>query len=177
MKIKQKIVDIKESILNDGQSDIIRFFITLIVVVIVVLGLFYFTKYAINDGDVNIVVFDSVDGAVNYNIASIGTMLGKEDEEYYVFISSSEDDNLVGYQVEIAKYTEQDSDDILPIFYVDLASAVNNTYIATDENPENLDATSIDEMYFGDATLIKVKNGKVVSYITDIDDMAAEFGV
>ncbi len=176
MKIKQKLIDFKDGIISE-ESEVKSFLITLVVVLLIIGSLFYFTKYVINDGDVNIVVFDSIDGAVNYNIASVGTMLGKADEEYYVFISSSDDDNLVGYQVEIAKYTEQDSDDILPIFYVDLASAMNNNYIATDENPVNVDATTIDEMYFGDATLIKVKNGKVIAYYTTVEQMAVEFDV
>lgn len=177
-KIKEKLNDLKDDIiLNDEQSEIKRFGYTVLALCVLVLVIFLFTKYVINDGDVNIIVFDSYEGQVNYNIASVGTMLGKADEEYYVYLYSSEDTAVPLYQAPAALYTAQEIDDLLPIYYVDLENSLNQEFIATDENPENADATTIEELSLGEVTLIKVKNGKIVKYYNNIEDIEKELAV
>lgn len=178
MKIKEKLNDFKDSaLLNEEQSEIKRFGITVFCLFIIVFIVSVFTKYVINDGDINIVVFDSVEGQVNYNIASVGTMLGKADEEYYVYIYSSEDINIYTYQIAASLYTSQDIDDLLAVYYVDLEDSYNTDYIATDDNPENIEATSLDELALGELTLIKVSNGKIVKYLNNLEDIYEELAV
>lgn len=173
-----KFNDMKEKInLNEEQQEMARFAYTVIGLFLVVFLVFIFTKYVINDGDINIVVFDSVEGQVNYNIASVGTMLGKADEEYYVYLYSSEDTNVPVYQLPAALYVSQEIDDLLPIYYVDIEGNFNKSFIATEEKPENVDAKSIDEISLGEITLIKVVNGEISKYINNIDDIEIELSV
>lgn len=177
-KIKEKLNDMKENIVySDEQSEMKRFGITVLSLTVIVLAVFMFTKYVVNDGDVNIVVFDSYAGAINYNVITVGTILGKSDEEYYVLAYSSEDLNVASYQGVAYAYTSQESEDLIPVYSLDLETAFNIDYKATDENPENTEATSIDELSFGDITLIKVKNGKIVKYLNDLDDIREELAV
>lgn len=173
-----KFNDMKEKInLNEEQQEMARFAYTVIGLFLVVFLVFIFTKYVINDGDINIVVFDSVEGQVNYNIASVGTMLGKADEEYYVYLYSSEDTNVPVYQLPAALYVSQEIDDLLPIYYVDIEGNFNKSFVATEEKPENVDAKSIDEISLGEITLIKVVNGEISKYINNIDDIEIELSV
>lgn len=178
MKFKEKLINFKDDVLlNEEQAEIRRFGLTVVALFVIVGLVFVFTKYVINDGDINIVVFDSVEGQVNYNVVSVGTMLGKADEEYYVYAYSSEDVKVVSYQIVASLYTSQTDVDVLPVYYLDIDNIFNESYLETDENPENVDAANIDELALGDLTLIRVKNGKIVEYITDFEDIEEELAV
>ncbi len=177
-KIKEKLNDYKDNIiLNDEQSEIKRFGITLLILSAIVLVVFVFTKYVINDGDINIVTFDSREGQVNYNIASVGTMLNKADSEYYAYIYSSKSTNLPVYQVAASMYTAQEKDDLIAIYYIDTEKSYNKGFLATEEKPENVNAKTIEEISLGEVTLIKVKNGQIVKYLNTIEDIQTELAV
>lgn len=175
--MKNKIIKLKEYLVDEEVSEFKRFMIVVIILFVILYVVFLFTKFVVNDGDVNIVVLDSTEGAINYNMATVGTMLNKADDEYYVLIFDSESSKAPSYQTGASLYTSQDSDDVLAVYHVDLSNVLNSGYLADSENEENVDATTIEDMYFGDITLIKVLDGEVVLYLNDLDSINEELAI
>lgn len=175
--MKEKLINLKEYLLDDQQSEFKRFMIVVLVLFVISFVVFLFTKYVINDGDINIAVLQPVDGAVNYNVASVGTMLSKSDDEYYAYLYSSESLNESNYKVLASKYVSQESKDKLHIYYVDLEKEVNKDFLVNKDNKENTEAKEIDEMHFGEVTLLKIKNGEVVKYLNTYELIEKELAV
>ena len=60
------------------------------------------------------------------------------------------------------------------IYQLDLNDGFNKKYKSETSNP---DAKSINELKFGKLTLIKVKNGNIVKYIENKDDIRSELNI
>lgn len=177
MKLVEKIKEIKNDILHDDESEVKRFMITILIVVMIVLVMFVFTKYVINDGDIKISVFESLDGNINYNVASVGTMLGKADSEYYVYAYSSESRDSYSYQILAAAYAASYEEGTLPIYHIDTNKYLNKSFLATEDKPENVDAKTIEDISFGEISLLKIENGKIVKYLNTIEDIKTELNI
>lgn len=168
MSNKQKKIK-NTPIMTDEQEEIRRFVILLITVILIVIMSFVFTKYVVNDGDVRLPLLNSVTGSVNANIVTAGTMLNKSENEYYVMAFSSEDIEFSKYEGIIGAY--KDNKDALNVYHLDTANALNEKYLSTEENPENLDAKTIEELSFGKVTLIKIKDNKINKIYSGIEDI------
>ncbi|MFI3260717.1 MAG: hypothetical protein R3Y13_03290 [bacterium] len=177
MRLKEKITNVKNELASEEHDELKQFFVTVGIISVIIIIMFLFTKYVVNDGDVRIAVLDRVDGAVNYNITSIGSMLGKADKEYYVYAYSSDSNEFYTYQIIASKYTSQMLSDTLPVYYIDIDKYVNEAYLANDDKEENLNATKVSELALGEVTLIKVVNGKISKYLNTVEDIEKELAV
>ncbi len=170
MKKGNKSNKIKEKeILTDEQTEIKRFIIILTSLVVVIIGIFIFTKYVINDGDVTLPLIPSTPGTVNYSVTTVGTMLTKGDSEYYVALYDATADDAVLYASVMSTYLSKENS--LQIYFADLDNSLNHDYIATEEKPENTAARNINDLSLGDVTLLKISSGQIVEYYSGLESI------
>ena len=156
-KIKQKRV------INEDMTNIRNMFIILFIVVLVVVGLYYLTENLVNkDKDNNT---DISEVLIDYDIATIGTMFNRVEDEYYVLIYSNETN---GSDLNSDLTTYRSSDDYIKTYYVDLDKKINSIAISDETNKY---PTNPNEVKVNDATMYKIKNGKVVKTYCGVEDI------
>lgn len=145
----------------------IRKFIIIILVLSIVVGLIYILTDKFVDSNVD---ENYVKGEINYDVTSIGSLLNRPYDNYYVIIYDKDNTNAVYYSNLISKYIDENqaSEDYAKIYYVDLSNNLNKKYYNVgNDNVSNPSAKSINELDLGDLTLIKVSNGSIVEYYED----------
>ena len=169
IKKQRKIKDVK--VRSESEEEIRRFIIILIVIIIIVVGIYFLSKVIVDKRESENLTSDSVTGEINYDILNIGMILNRPYSEYYVMLYNSDDTEAIYYSSILTNYTH--SENPLKIYFCDLGNSLNSKYVSTDGN-SNSKATTIDEFSFGKITLLKIKNGKIVSYVDDIDKIIVE---
>lgn len=162
---------------TEEQKEMIRFFIVLLVVVLMVTCIYFLTRIFVtkdlgkknNSTDTE----EVVEGSVNYNVASVGQILNRPYDSYYVIVYDAGGEYM--YDVSTMLTTYSLNEKAKHVYRVDLANHLNKEFY--DKENENVNATSVDEFKFGDITLLYIKNGKVSKYITDLSKIKAELGV
>ena len=133
--------------------------ITLIIVIIGVVGIYLLTKYVVKkDNATNNSSNTEEKNYIDPNTAIVGTMLNKSSDAYYVIIYDKTKDNATTYYSLVSTYKAKDK--ALKVYTVDLSNSLNKKYIATD-NKTNPKATNLEDLKFGEVTLLKVKNNKI----------------
>jgi len=157
------------------QKDI-KSFIIVIIVVLCCVGLIYLATRAFVTKDLfNKDKEEEVTTPVNvnYDKAIVGNMLGKPEKEYYVVVYDMTGNYMSDMSSIVSSYNGKEKH--LHIYTVDLSNKLNADYY--DVENENVKATSVEDFKFGDITLIKVVDGKVKTYITDLTKMKKELGI
>lgn len=144
---------------SEGE-EIKRFIIILIIVVLLVVGVYFFTKYVVKK-DTGTTDLASQAGSIDADKVSVGTMFNRPESEYYVAIFHSDSSYAMKISSVVSNYIREDK---LRVYYCDLDNDLNKAYIATDEKPVNVKAKTIKELSFGEITLVKIKNNKIVEY-------------
>lgn len=147
---------------TDEQKEVFKFIIIIVVLVLVIGGIYLITDKYIEKGNRS-----TVPGEINYDKATIGTMLNRPYDEYYVIIYDSKSTEASYYASLIYNYRE--NEDALKVYFIDLNNELNKKYYnVNNDNISNKDAKSINELDLGDITLIKVSNKEINTYIDDI---------
>lgn len=147
---------------TDEQKEIFKFIIIIVVLVLVIGGIYLITDKYIEKGSRS-----TVPGEINYDKATIGTMLNRPYDEYYVIIYDSKSTEAAYYASLIYNYRE--NEDALKVYFIDLNNELNKKYYnVNNDNISNKDAKSINELDLGDITLIKVSNKEINTYVDDI---------
>lgn len=158
---------------SEETRELRKFIIILLSIIAIVIVVYGISKVLIKDKD-ETTGNDVTAGVVDYDIVSIGTMLNRNIDEYYVMIYDANDSNAVLYSSMINKYISKEK--AKKIFFCDLGNKLNSEYYAKDKD-SNPKAKSINELALKELTLIKVKNGKIVKYIEDVDTMKKELDI
>ncbi len=158
---------------TEEQKEIKKFIIVLIGLILIIVGIYYFTRAFVTKDlfKSNTLEKQYTNGAINYEVAIVGNMLNKPQTEYYVMALNSENIEYSYYRTIASKYSSKEK--ALKVYFVDLNNALNEKYVAKEEEKSNK-YTSLEELKLGEITLIKVKNGKVSKFITDIDSIKKE---
>lgn len=144
---------------NEETKTMKQFLITLIIVIIGVVGIYLLTKYVVKkDNATNNSSNTEEKSYIDPNTAIVGTMLNKSSDAYYVIIYDKTKDNATTYYSLVSTYKAKDK--ALKVYTVDLSNSLNKKYIATD-NKTNPKATNLEDLKFGEVTLLKVKNNKI----------------
>lgn len=144
---------------NEETKTMKQFLITLIIVIVGVVGIYLLTKYVVKkDNSTNNSSNTEEKSYIDPNTAIVGTMLNKSSDEYYVIIYDKTGDNATTYYSIVSTYKSKDK--ALKVYTVDLSNSLNKKYIATD-NKTNPKATNLEDLKFGEVTLLKVKNNKI----------------
>lgn len=161
----------KMNVKTSEQIELKNFILVILVVVICVAGLYlvtraFVTKDLIPKEEEEVIVA----GEVNYDVAIMGQLLNRPYKEYYVIIYDSTGSELTNMAALTAAY--KDLEKHKHIYTIDLSNPLNEGYYAPEE--ENVKAKKLSEIKLGDTTLIKVKDGKISKYITDLEKMKKE---
>jgi len=116
-----------------------------------------------------------VPGEINYDVAIVGTILSYDQyKEYYVAVYDSENTKFAGDMISIVtSYTGKKKH--LHLYTVDLSNKYNKDFY--DPDHVKLDTNKVEDLRFGDVTLLKVQKGKIVKAITDLGKIKKELNV
>ena len=156
-KIKNK------RIINEDMTNIRNMFILLVIVVIVVVGLYYLTEHLVkNENKVN---DEKTEAVIDYDIASIGTMFNRIEEEYYVLIYSKENN---GNDLDDVLLNYRSSNNYIKTYYIDLDKKINNSAIGEETVKKPTNST---EIKVNGATMYRIRNGIVVNCYSGVDEI------
>lgn len=157
------------------QSELKSFFIVILVVLLGVGGLFLATKAFVTKD-----LFGKEEkeekiaaGEVNYDVTIMGSLLNRPYKEYYAVIYDTTGEYVYDMSSLVDAYKNVKS--AKHIYTIDLDNKLNKDYY--DPKKVNPKAKKLEDIKLGDITLIKVKDGKIEKYITDLSKMKKELGV
>lgn len=153
--------------MKEEEKTIRNFIIILIIVILACATLYFTTKYLVNKDNTSKNDAETKETTINYNVAIVGNMLSKTDAEYYVMIYDNTSSNVSDYQLMISSYGAKDNS--LPVYTVDLSNSLNSKYYTDGET--NTNADNIQDLKFGQITLLKVKNGKITNSYESVDSI------
>ena len=155
----------KSKYMNDDVKKVISFLVVLLIVALFIGLLFfingkYVTKDEFQDSTTNAV-------SINAKLIVLDDILKSEKTEYYVLAYNVEDTKSASVYSSLVSSTKSD------IFYVNLDETINkNHYDVAGE--EKVNVKDVKDLMLTKPTLIKVKNKKIVSYTTNIDEIIKE---
>ena len=155
------------SVATEDEMDIKSFIIILVVIVLIIVGIYFVTSHIQKKNEVE--EPEVTAGEIDYEITSVGTILNRPYEEYYVLVYDSKDSAAVKYSSLMARYISNSSaKDYIKIYYCDLNNNLNKPYYnVNNDNKSNPKATKVKDFDFGALTLLKIKDGKITNYIED----------
>lgn len=168
IKSDKKGKKVKINSLESASEDenVIRNFIFIIIFIVILAGIAYLTSEVFKKDEKDTV--ELVEGAINYDKVVVGTMLNRPYDEYYVLAYDSEEAEAVKYSAMITTYKGSDDEDKLKIYFLDLSNELNKKYYnVNDDNKSNKNAQKIEDLDFGDLTLLHIKKGKITEYLED----------
>ena len=160
---------------TDEDKTIRNFIIIFVIVLLLAVGAYYFTRYVVNKDNEGSKTEESEtkEVEIDNSIAIVGTMLGKVESNYYVILYKSDDSKSGTYMGLVSKYQ------ILPkakaVYTVDLSNALNKDYY--DKDNVNLKADNIKDLRFGDITVLEVKDGKIVKSYDTVEKIKKVWGL
>lgn len=172
MKKKKELINpimnskrIKSNNTGVGEDDDVKSFIKIIIVMAVILLLIYGITFIINRDKK-----ENSDISINYDKMTVGMLFNRPYDEYYALIYNSDDSKSNEYSSMLSTYKQKKDDkDYIKIYEIDLNNKLNKGYYNKDKS--NPKASSLEELQFGNITLIKIKNKKIVEYIESIDEI------
>lgn len=155
---------------SEVENEIYSFIKILIVVVLLVIGVYFFTNAFVNkDYDVK---KDGQEGVVSSNSIIVGSMFNRPYKEYYVLAYKGDENDAVLFGSYVSLYESKEG--ALRIYTVDLDNALNNSYYSENGNSK---AKKLDELKISSPTLIKIKNGSISKYIEGQTNIKKELGL
>ena len=109
---------------------------------------------------------------IDYETSTIGTVFDKEENEYsVVFDEFSKNPN--SYLATLLNLYNDDEDH-LNVYKVDMSYGINDQYKSTKANKK---VSKAEDLRINGITLMKIKKGKNVLYLNDLDKIANELGI
>lgn len=148
---------------NEDVTQIRNLIIIFVIVVLICVGVYFLTDNMIKrETNAN---NNTQEVEIDYDIATIGTMFNRIEEEYYVLIYSSKEDGSTLDNI-LTKF--RSSDDYVKTYFIDLDKKVNSSAIGDKlvKSPKNST-----EVKVTGATLYKIENGSVTNCYSDIEEI------
>lgn len=163
MKLKYKPKK-REKKIEVTQDDKIKSIIYTIIGVFVFFGLMYLCVLGLNKLGAFEEGYTKPQSNVefDYEKIMIGSVFNREEQTYYVLFDNYKDnkvDSYINSLVDELDYT---------VYKVDMSLSENSSHISETANKS---ASKSSELEINDITLIKITNGKIVKYLTGIDDI------
>ena len=148
----------REKYYTEEQKEIMNFFKILTGLLIIIGGFYLLTRFVFNNKPVY--KRTNNEGSIQYNYIYLGSLLNLADDEYYVLAVDSEDVSNT-YILSLAS-TYRANNKKTPLYYADLSFELNKGFKA---DTSSFDASSVNTLKIKGTTLIKVKNGKITSFV------------
>lgn len=170
---KKDIKKSKKVIGNVSNSDEVTNVIKIISVIAILFAIIYFATAIIN-GE----IFGDKEEKTEVEIQNVEILMGetfeKKDSEYIIVYYDFEDkiySNL--YTMLVDDYNSKDKK--VPMYKVDLSTNFSKNYIAKEEESSNTNPTALSNLKIKGATLIRIKDKKVVKYVEGKDNIKLYF--
>lgn len=149
---------------SDEQKEVQSFIKILVGLIILLVGAYLFTIFVVDKKE----DFKRTNnpGVVEYSSLYIGSILSKVDDEYYVLVFDSEDVNNAYI---INKASAYKSSGKTPLYTSDLSSELNKQFRS---DTSVFDKNEVSNLRFSMTTLVKVKNGVLVSFTEDMNEIS-----
>lgn len=170
-KKSKKIKKVKETkYISDEALEIRRFIIILLVVIIVVIGGYFVSKVVVKkQAEENNSSSSEVN--ISYDNVSVGMILNRPYDEYYVMVYDYNDTSSAYYNTLASGYINKENSH--KVYFCNLSDTLNEKY-KSDNEEGNSKAKSIKDFKFGKITLLKIENGKVAKYLNNEFDIKKE---
>lgn len=147
---------------NEDVVQIRNLIIIFAIVVLVCIGLYFLTDTMIKRENNSNTTTQEVE--IDHEIATVGTMFNRVEEEYFVLIYSSENDSKLDNI--LTKY--RSSEEYIKTYFVDLDKKINKTALGDKlvKEPKNSK-----EVKVTGATLYRIKNGNVINCYNGIEEI------
>lgn len=154
----------------------VKTFIILVVIIILAIGIIYGCTELLNKKKTKDTTETKETGTINYDRLAVGTLLNRPYDDYYVLVYDSKGEEATTYSTILSNYmAKKDEKGYIKIYYCDLNNSINKAYYnVNNDNKSNPKAEKIEDLDFGNITLIRVKKGKITSYIEKVDKIKEE---
>lgn len=158
----------KNKELNEDYKRVVTFIIVLLVIGAFVAGLFILNgKYITKDLFQDETTTTTTEVTYDASLLTVSTLFTVKDSEYLVMLyDSTNKTNGFLYNDLVLGYVE----DKVSLYSIDMSNQMNKKYYDT-KGKENKNPTKSSEILITRPTLMHIKKGKVVSYITNRDEI------
>ena len=155
---------------SEIENEVYKFIKILVAVVIIVLGLYFFTnKFVTNNNGTK---SNSQEGVISSNNIIVGSLLNRPYDSYYVLAYKSKDNDAAIYETYIGVYETKEN--ALRIYVIDLDNELNKEFY---QEKGNKNAKKIEDLKISSPTLIKVSHKSISKYIEGKDAIKKELGI
>ena len=151
---------------KDEEKAVRNFIIIFIIVILMAVGLYFFTKNVVKKEESTSSSEETKEVTIDNSIAIVGTMLNKAESNYYVILYKSDSDNVSEYASLRSQYKSSGNK---ALYYVDLSNQLNAKYY--DKDNTNYTAENINDLRFGDITVLEVKDKKIVKSYDSVESI------
>jgi len=144
----------------EGENVTAKKILIVIIVIAVMFGLFYLLTIGILKKQSK--SSRTSNTSIQYSEIIAGESFTQNKKEYYVFFYNSNDEDVEENHSIISSY--RDKKDALPLYTVDMGEGLNKNIRSEEDNSE---ASNASELKISKTTLLHIKDGKNVEYITE----------
>lgn len=148
--------------------------ILLIIIVAIAFAIFYIITIFVIKKDDNSEKNTETNNEVTiqYEKILVSNILSQSNNEYYVLAYMNDDPYIEAYKNYLTYY-EMAKEDAVPYYLVELENTFNKDFIADNSK---LNVTQSKDLRFSQTTLLRIKDGKVISTYEGKDNITAKFG-
>lgn len=142
-------------------------------ILIICFGIFYVVTYFVTKNNANITGNGSTQeelATIQYDKIVLGDIKNQNRSEYYVLLDKMDSNDYNLYQIYMNMYLTKEN--ALKIFQVDMNDVFNRDYYADETN---LNLEDMSKFRIKKATLLKIKNGEIISHFEGKDQIVKEF--
>lgn len=162
MKNKKKLKKLKFKTIEEDENIVRNFVILVLIITLLIVVLYLVTNKVTHKKDEK---EPKVKTEINYNKVLVGMILNRPYKEYYVLVFNSEDKDALKYNALMNKYINKK---LLKLFYCDLYDN-KKYYNVGNDNKSNPLVRTESEFDFGEITLLKIKDKKIVQYVENYE--------
>ncbi len=152
--------------INSNQPNVVKKIIKCTLCILIIFAIMYGVTVLILNNSSDSYDAKEENTTIQYREILAGTTFNKKDKEYYVLFYNVDEDENNTYGDLLSDYEAKD--DRLPIYYVDLGNSMNKSCISNEANEHASNAT---ELKIKTATLIHLKDKKIVDYVEGKDSI------
>lgn len=152
--------------INDDYKVVIAFLVVLVIIAGLVALLFYFNGKFVSKDLFQKSSTTTTTAKYDETLLTIDSMFKVTDKEYYVLLFDSKEETSFLYSNLKTSYEDEN----VGLYMVDLGSKMNKKYYDP-SGKENTSPKKASEVLIVRPTLIKFKNGKITSYITEKEEI------
>ena len=149
----------------------LKSFLLIVLVLVIILGIFYFITTLIakpvnnTDNDNGVTIIDETK-------ITLSNLLNRKEKEYYVLATKQNNNNQANYQTLYNNYINEykEQEDALTFYTVNLDDALNKSYISDELNITD----DLSELKVNDDILFKIKDNKIEEHFAGSKDILEE---